>query len=117
GGRRRGLGAGVDVRSRAVAHRSLLWNVLVSGKSGQRAIQGLLRLPRKTEREAARRALERVGLGGREIELAAALGTVDRARLAIAAALVRQPQALAPREGDAALRAAEPPPAPPPPPP
>jgi phosphonate transport system ATP-binding protein len=89
------------VHAPAVAHRSLLWNVLVSGNSGQRTIQGLLRLPRKTEREGARRALERVGLGGREIELAAPLGRVDRARLAIAGALVRKPEALAIREVDA----------------
>jgi phosphonate transport system ATP-binding protein len=95
------LVAEVDVHARAVAHRSLLWNVLVTGKSGQRTIQGLLRLPRKTEREAARRALERVGLGGREVQLAAALGTVDQARLAIAGALVRKPEALAVREIDA----------------
>jgi len=103
----RGLVAEVDVHARAVAHRSLLWNVLVSGKSGQRTIQGLLRLPRKTEREAARRALERVGLGGREIELAAALGTVDLARLAVAGALVRKPEALAVREVDAGFDEAE----------
>jgi phosphonate transport system ATP-binding protein len=96
----RGLVAEVDVHAPAVAHRSLLWNVLVSGNSGQRTIQGL-RLPRKTEREGARRALERVGLGGREIELAAPLGRVDRARLAIAGALVRKPEALAIREVDA----------------
>src|SRR5215470_18114401 len=99
--------AEVDVHARAVAHRSLLWNVLVSGKSGQRTIQGLLRLPRKTEREAARRALERVGLGGREVELAAALGTVDLARLAVAGALVRKPEALAVREVDAGFDEAE----------
>jgi phosphonate transport system ATP-binding protein len=102
----RGLVAEVDVHAPAVAHRSLLWNVLVSGNSGQRTIQGLLRLPRKTEREAARRALERVGLGG-EIELAAALGRVDQARLAIAGALVRKPEALAVREIDTGFDDAE----------
>jgi phosphonate transport system ATP-binding protein len=103
----RGLVAEVDVHARAVGHRSLLWNVLVTGKSGQRTIHGLLRLPRKTEREAARRALERVGLGGREIELAAALGTVDQARLAIAGALGGKPEALAVREIDAGFDDAE----------
>jgi phosphonate transport system ATP-binding protein len=103
----RGLVAEVDVHARAVAHRSLLWNVLVTGKSGQRTIHGLLRLPRKTERAAARRALERVGLGGREVELAAALGTVDQARLAIAGALVGKPEALAVREIDAGFDDAE----------
>ena len=103
----RGLVAEVDVHTSAVAHRSLLWNVLVTGRSGQRTIQGLLRLPRKTEREAARRALERVGLGGREVQLAAALDAVDRARLAIAGALVRKPEALAVREIDARFDDAE----------
>ena len=104
----RGLVAEVDVHARAVAHRSLLWNVLVTGKSGQRTIHGLLRLPRKTEREAARHALERVGLGGREVELAAGLGSVDQARLAIAGALVRRkPAALAVREIDAGFDGAE----------
>jgi phosphonate transport system ATP-binding protein len=103
----RGLVAEVDVHARAVAHRSLLWNVLVTGKSGQRTIHGLLRLPRKTEREAARHALERVGLGGREVELAAGLGSVDQARLAIAGALVRKPAALAVREIDAGFDGAE----------
>src|SRR6266446_6765575 len=63
----RGLVAEVDVHARPVEHRSLLWNVLVAGKSVHRALHGLLRLPRKSERLAARRALERVGLGGREV--------------------------------------------------
>jgi len=103
----RGLVAEVDVHTSAVAHRSLLWNVLVTGKPGQRTIQGLLRLPRKMEREAARRALERVGLGGREVQLAAVLGTVDQARLAIAGALVGKPEALAIREIDAGFDDAE----------
>ena len=50
----RGLVAEVDMRARPVEHRSLLWNVLVAGKSGHRALHGLLRLPRKSERQAAR---------------------------------------------------------------
>ena len=40
----RGMVAEVDVRARPVEHRSLLWNVLVAGKSGQRTLHGLLRL-------------------------------------------------------------------------
>ena len=64
----RGMVLEVDVHARPVEHRSLLWNVLVEGKSGHRALPGLLRLPRKSERLAARRALERVGLGGREVD-------------------------------------------------
>jgi len=96
----RGLVAEVDVRARPVEHRSLLWNVLVAGKSGHRALHGLLRLPRKSERQAARRALERVGLGGREVETASGLGSVDQARLALAGALVKMPEALVVREID-----------------
>ena len=96
----RGLVAEVDVRARPVEHRSLLWNVLVAGKSGHRALHGLLRLPRKSERQAARRALERVGLGGREVETASGLGSIDQARLALAGALVKMPEALVVREID-----------------
>jgi len=103
----RGMVAEVDLRSRPVEHRSLLWNVLVAGKSGQRTLNGLLRLPRKSERLAARRALERVGLGGRELETAASLGAVDRARLALASALVGTPDVLAVREIDRVLDGAE----------
>src|SRR5438552_9749096 len=88
----RSVVAEVDVHARPVEHRSLLWNVLVAGKSVHRALHGLLRLPRKSERLAARRALERVGLGGREVETASGLGPVDRARLALASALVWPPE-------------------------
>src|SRR2546427_4283087 len=96
----RGLVAEVDVRARPVEHRSLLWNVLVAGKSGHRALPGLLRLPRKSERLAARHALDRVGLAGRELETASGLGAVDRARLALASALVTTPEVLVAREID-----------------
>src|SRR5262249_32979116 len=103
----RGMVAEVDLRSRPVEHRSLLWNVLVAGKSGQRTLNGLVRRPRKAERLAARRALERVGLGGRELETAASLGAVDRARLALASALVSTPDVLAVREIDRGFDGAE----------
>jgi phosphonate transport system ATP-binding protein len=103
----RGMVADVDLRARPVEHRSLLWNVLVAGKSGQRALDGLLRLPRKSERLAAHRALERVGLGGRELETASSLGAVDRARLAIAGALVSAPDVLVVREIDGIVDGAE----------
>jgi phosphonate transport system ATP-binding protein len=96
----RGMVAEVELSSRPVEHRSLLWNVLVAGKSGQRALHGLLRLPRKSERLAARRALERVGLGGRELETASSLSAVDRARLALASARVSTPDVLVVREID-----------------
>jgi ABC-type phosphate/phosphonate transport system ATPase subunit len=103
----RDLVAEVDVRARPVEHRSLLWNVLVVGKTGNRALHGLLRLPRKSDREAARRALERVGLGGREVETASALGSIDRARLALAGALLQKPEALVAREIDGGFDGAE----------
>jgi phosphonate transport system ATP-binding protein len=103
----RGMVADVDLRSRPVEHRSLLWNVLVAGTPGQRALHGLLRLPRKSERLAARRALERVGLSDRELEPASGLGTLDRARLALAGALVSTPDALVVREIDRGFDAAE----------
>jgi len=103
----RGMVAEVDVRARPIEHRSLLWNILVAGKSGQRALHGLLRLPRKSERLAARRALERVGLGGRELETGSRLGAVDRARLALASALVSGPDVLVVREIDRGFDAAE----------
>ena len=96
----RGMVVEADIHSRPVEHRSLLWNVLVAGKSGHHALHGLLRLPRKSERLAARRALERVGLGGRELETGSALGAVDRARLALASALVMIPEVLVVREVD-----------------
>jgi phosphonate transport system ATP-binding protein len=96
----RGMVADVDLKSSPVGHRSLFWNVLISGKSGQLALNGLLRLPRKSERLAARRALELVGLGGRELETASGLGAVDRARLALARGLVSAPDVLVVREMD-----------------
>jgi phosphonate transport system ATP-binding protein len=103
----RGMVAEVDLRSRPVEHRSLLWNALVAGKSTQRALHGLMRLPRKSERLAARRALERVGLGGRELETGSGLGAVDRARLALASALVSAPDVLMAREIDRGFDGAE----------
>jgi phosphonate transport system ATP-binding protein len=103
----RGMVAEVELSSRPVEHRSLLWNVLVAGKSGQRALHGLLRLPRKSERLAARRALERVGLGGRELETGSRLDAVDRARLALASALVSAPDVLVVREIDRGFAGAE----------
>jgi phosphonate transport system ATP-binding protein len=97
----------VDIRPRPVQHRSLLWNVLVAGESGPRALHGLWRLPRKSERQAARRALDRVGLGGRELETAWALGSLDQARLALAGVLVQKPEALVAREIDRGFDGAE----------
>jgi phosphonate transport system ATP-binding protein len=99
----RALVAEPDLRARPVEHRSLLWNVLVAHRSGYRALHGLLRLPQKSERQAARRALDRVGLAGRATETTRGLGAVDRARLALAGALVQRPNVLVVRELDHAL--------------
>jgi ABC-type phosphate/phosphonate transport system ATPase subunit len=107
GRRIRAMVAEVDVHARPVEHRSLLWNVLVAGKSVHRALHGLLRLPRKSERLAARRTLERVGLGGREVQTASGLGPVDRARLALASALAKTPEVLVAREIDRGFDGAE----------
>ena len=102
-----GMVVEADVHVRPAEHRSLLWNVLVAGKSRHRALPGLLRLPRKSERLAARRALERVGLAGRELETASGLGPVGRARLALASALVSAPEVVVVREIDRGFDDAE----------
>jgi phosphonate transport system ATP-binding protein len=96
-----------DFRAHPVEHRSLLWNVLVARGSGYRALHGLLRLPQKSERQAARRALDRVGLGHRVTETTRGLGAVGRARLALAGALVQRPDVLVIRELDLALEGPE----------
>ncbi|HKQ66075.1 MAG TPA: hypothetical protein VJZ73_13770 [Methylomirabilota bacterium] len=99
--------AEADIYSHPSERRSLLWNVLVAGKSGQRALHGLLRLPRKSERLVAGRALQRVGLGGREAATAFALAPLDRARLALASALVLSPEVLLVRDIDRGFAAAD----------
>src|SRR2546425_7362178 len=70
----RALVADADLQARPVDRRSLLWNVLVAGRGGRHTFHGLLRLPRKSERQAAMRALERVGLADRVMETAHGLG-------------------------------------------
>jgi phosphonate transport system ATP-binding protein len=101
-GRIRGLVAEADLDLRPVERRSFLWNVLV-GRTGSRPLwPGLWRLPRKSERRSALRALERVGLSGRATEPARELAPADRARLALACGLSRSPEFLVVRElGDA----------------
>jgi phosphonate transport system ATP-binding protein len=96
----RGLVADADLHGEIVARRSLLWNVLVSGRGGRHALNGLLRLPRKSEREAAIRALDRVGLGARLMETADRLGPADLARLGVASALAKSPEFPVVREVD-----------------
>jgi ABC-type phosphate/phosphonate transport system ATPase subunit len=102
-GRIRALVAEADIRRAPVAGRSLLWNVLTGGRGGPRGLRRLLRLPGKSEREAALRALQRVGLGGRALELAAGLDPVERAHLALACVLARRPEYLVVREVDRGL--------------
>jgi phosphonate transport system ATP-binding protein len=101
----RALVAEVDLHAPPVGHRSLLWNTLVAGRPWWRALGGLLRLPRASERRVALHALERVGLGGRPTEPAGALGAPELARLAVAGALVRRPECLVIREVDSGLDA------------
>jgi ABC-type phosphate/phosphonate transport system ATPase subunit len=106
-GRIRDLVAEADLDLRPVERRSFLWNVL-TGRAGSRALwRGLLRLPRKSERRSALRALERVGLGGRATEPARELGPADRTRLALACGLWRSPEFLVVREVDAAAARVE----------
>src|SRR3989442_1970183 len=73
----RSVVAEVDVYARPVEHRSLLWNVLVAGKSVHRALHGLLRLPRKSKRLAARGTLDRFCLCARRVATASGPGPAD----------------------------------------
>jgi ABC-type phosphate/phosphonate transport system ATPase subunit len=98
-GRIRGMVAEADLGTRPIERRSLLWNVLTA-TAAHRTLRGLLRLAQKSERQAALRALEGVGLGGRATEAAQGLGPVDRARLALACGLSRTPEFLVVREID-----------------
>jgi ABC-type phosphate/phosphonate transport system ATPase subunit len=83
-GRIRALVAEADLGRRPVERRSLLWNVLTAKAAAHRTLHGLLRLPRKSERQAALCALERVGLGGRATEAARVLRALaHRDRLAV----------------------------------
>jgi ABC-type phosphate/phosphonate transport system ATPase subunit len=79
--------------------RSALWNTLIAGSP----LAGLLRFPRRSERESALRALDAVGLGGRAREPMAALTTAERLRVGLARALFRKAAAVVFRDLDAAV--------------
>jgi ABC-type branched-subunit amino acid transport system ATPase component len=96
----------IELPGRLVGERSILWNALAP-TSAVRALGGLLRLPRRRDRQAVEVALERVGLRGRAHEPAALLSIADRLRLLVARALTRDPEHLAVSEPDAVLTAAE----------
>ena len=83
-----------------VSHRSVLWNTLVTRGT---VLAGLVRFPRRPERQAALSALEAVGLGRRTREPLVALAPGDRLRVAVARMLCRRPAALVLRDVDAAL--------------
>ncbi len=93
----------IDLYVEFVERRSLLWNTLAGERPGLRALAGLLRFPRASERDAAMRALASVGLDGIANEPVARLDREERARLAVARALRRRPERLVVREVDVAL--------------
>jgi ABC-type branched-subunit amino acid transport system ATPase component len=101
----RGL-CGVVEPGRLVGERSILWNALTPTGAG-RALGGLLRLPRRQDRNAVHAALERVGLRSRAQEPAAVLGVADRLRLLLARVLARAPEHVVVTEPDAVLTSPE----------
>jgi ABC-type branched-subunit amino acid transport system ATPase component len=105
-GRLRRLCGLVELPGRLVGTRSILWNTLAP-TSTVRALGGLLRLPRRRDRQAVDLALERVGLRARAHQSAAVLAAPDRLRLLLARALARDPEHLAVSEPDAALSTSE----------
>lgn len=104
--RLRGLCGLIELPGPLVGERSILWNALAPTRT-VRALGGLLRLPRRRDRDAADVALERVGLRGRAHEPAAVLGVTDRLRLLVARALAQGPEHLVVSEPDAVLTPAE----------
>jgi ABC-type phosphate/phosphonate transport system ATPase subunit len=86
--------------ARFTDYRSVLWNTLVTPSA---ALSGLLRFPRRAERAAATRTLAAVGLEGRWRDTVASLSALDRARLALARALMRRPRAFVLRDVDGVL--------------
>ncbi|HEU4367339.1 MAG TPA: ATP-binding cassette domain-containing protein [Methylomirabilota bacterium] len=101
-GRIRALCAEVDASSPLIERRSLFWNALAPA-TGPRTLGGLLRLPRRRERELAVAALERVGLRARTGERISSLSAFDRMRFLVARALAQRSQFLVVREPDRLL--------------
>ena len=85
-------------------HRSVLWNTLVADGH---SLAGLLRLPRRREREAARFALERVGLARHARQPMLALTPVERFRVGLARALAWHATAIVLRDVDSSVRTDE----------
>jgi ABC-type phosphate/phosphonate transport system ATPase subunit len=100
----RGLVGDAGPDARFTEYRSVFWNTLITPHA---ALTGLLRLPRRSERAAATRALAAVNLDARWRDTVASLTALERARLALARAVARRPRALVLREVDRALVADE----------
>lgn len=99
-GRIRATVADVGRATPCAQHRSVLWNTLVTeGHS----LAGLLRFPRRGEREAALRALERVGLARRARQPMLALTPAEHLRVGLARALAWRATAVVLRDVDSAV--------------
>jgi ABC-type phosphate/phosphonate transport system ATPase subunit len=101
-GRIRALVADVGRTTPFALQRSALWNTLVT--PGHH-LAGLLRFPRRSERDAALRALEAVGLAGLARRPLSALTLAERLRVALARALSWQVTAIVLRDVDTVLDA------------
>jgi phosphonate transport system ATP-binding protein len=106
-GRVRARVSEVDLRLPVAERRSLLWNTLAGSRPGLGALQGFVRLARPGERRAAVKALHSVGLPERARDAARGLDREERARLALARALLRRPEHLVVREVDLILGLAD----------
>jgi phosphonate transport system ATP-binding protein len=102
GARLRQLVGEIELPALLVHHRSVLWNVLAH-EARLHTLGSLLRLPRLARREAAVRALRRVGLDARLSDLVSTLDLETAARVSLARALVSGPRYLLIREPDRGL--------------
>ena len=96
----RALVADVGRATPCAAGRSALWNTLVAPGN---PLPGLLRFPRRAERDAALRALDAVGMAGRARASMSALSTAERLRVAFARALFWKTPAVVLRDMEVAL--------------
>jgi len=99
-GRVRGLVSDAGPDARFTEYRSVLWNTLITPRA---ALSGLLRFPRRSQRNAALHALAAVRLETRWREPVGTLTVLERARLALGRALARRSRALVLRDVDRAL--------------